>query len=711
MSSPSSSCKRSALATLITAATLGLPLTGWAQDNADPITLKEVEVTGERVEDPTAPVSGYRADTALSATKTATAIEDTAQSISVITTDRIDDLGAETVQETLRYSAGVGAETFGLDSRGDWSRIRGFDPVIFLDGLQKTFGFYQSPRTEPFTLERIEILRGPASTLYGQGSAGGLINLVTKRPLEEQRTHLEIQVGNHDRKQLNIDTSGPLTDDGSLLYRLVAVGRDSDTQVNFVEDNRTVLTPSLTWRPNDQLEWTLIGNFQEDRTGSTTQFLPIEGTLKPAPHGLPRIPIDVFISEPGFDQYQTRERSGTSLLAFAVNDDLTLRQNLRYSQTEVDYRTMYGQFPPTLQPNGDLPRVAYANKPELDALTMDNQAELLLGSGNIRHRVLAGVDYQHAVSQARSAFNGNAGAINVYNPVYGGFTGFSPADFNEGPENTVSQLGVYLQDEVTIAERWVTTLGIRRDETENRTEGRADQEDDAVTGRAALLYNADNGLSPYISYSESFQPVIGTNVFGESFKPLEGEQIEVGLKYQPPGSNSLYTAAIYDLRQKNVRAPDPNNPQNQIQTGEARSRGIELEALAEISPSWDVIAAYTYTDTEVLEGVNEGNHLASVPEQTASLWSQHDLTIAGLPGLRAGAGVRYVGDNYGGVDTLKTPGVTLFDAMLGYAVGRWDFRLNVNNIEDETYFTTCLTRGDCFVGTKRTVIGTVAVTF
>ncbi|MDX1636142.1 MAG: TonB-dependent receptor, partial [Marinobacter sp.] len=431
----------------------------------------------------------------------------------------------------------------------------------------------------------------------------------------------------------------------------------------------------------------------------------------PAPHGLPRIPIDVFISEPGFDQYQTRERSGTSLLAFAVNDDLTLRQNLRYSQTEVDYRTMYGQFPPTLQPNGDLPRVAYANKPELDALTMDNQAELLLGSGNIRHRVLAGVDYQHAVSQARSAFNGNAGAINVYNPVYGGFNGFSPADFNEGPENTVSQLGVYLQDEVTIAERWVTTLGIRRDETENRTEGRADQEDDAVTGRAALLYNADNGLSPYISYSESFQPVIGTNVFGESFKPLEGEQIEVGLKYQPPGSNSLYTAAIYDLRQKNVRAPDPNNPQNQIQTGEARSRGIELEALAEISPSWDVIAAYTYTDTEVLEGVNEGNHLASVPEQTASLWSQHDLTIAGLPGLRAGAGVRYVGDNYGGVDTLKTPGVTLFDAMLGYAVGRWDFRLNVNNIEDETYFTTCLTRGDCFVGTKRTVIGTVAVTF
>ncbi|MDX1636245.1 MAG: TonB-dependent receptor plug domain-containing protein, partial [Marinobacter sp.] len=319
MSSPSSSCKRSALATLITAATLGLPLTGWAQDNADPITLKEVEVTGERVEDPTAPVSGYRADTALSATKTATAIEDTAQSISVITTDRIDDLGAETVQETLRYSAGVGAETFGLDSRGDWSRIRGFDPVIFLDGLQKTFGFYQSPRTEPFTLERIEILRGPASTLYGQGSAGGLINLVTKRPLEEQRTRLEIQVGNHDRKQLNIDTSGPLTDDGSLLYRLVAVGRDSDTQVNFVEDNRTVLTPSLTWRPNDQLEWTLIGNFQEDRTGSTTQFLPIEGTLKPAPHGLPRIPIDVFISEPGFDQYQTRERSGTSLLAFAVN--------------------------------------------------------------------------------------------------------------------------------------------------------------------------------------------------------------------------------------------------------------------------------------------------------------------------------------------------------------------------------------------------------
>lgn len=711
MSSRSFAPKRSLLATLVATAALGLPLTAWAQDNAEPITLDAVEVTGERTEDPTAPVSGYRAETAISATKTATAIEDTAQSISVITTERIDDQGAETVQETLRYSAGVGAETFGLDSRGDWARIRGFTPVVFLDGLQKTFGFYQSPRQEPFTLERIEILRGPASTLYGQGSAGGLINLVTKRPLDTQQTRLEVQVGNYDRKQLNIDTSGPLTDDGSLLYRLVAVGRDSDTQVNYVEDDRRVLTPSLTWRPSDRLEWTLIGNFQEDNSGSTTQFLPIEGTLKSAPHGLPQIPIDVFVSEPGFDRYDTKENSGTSLLSFAVNDNLILRQNLRYSESEVDYQSMYGQFPPTLQPNGDLPRVAYANKPELDAFTMDNQAEFLLGSGGIQHRVLAGIDYQHAVSNARSAYTGNAPAINVYNPVYGSFGGFSPSDFSDSPENTVSQFGVYIQDQITINDRWVTTLGLRRDETNNRTEGGARQEDDAITGRAALLYNADNGLSPYLSYSESFEPVIGVNAFGESFKPLEGEQVELGLKYQPPGSNSLYTAAIYDLRQKNVRAPDPNNPQNQIQTGEARSRGIELEALAEITPSWDIIAAYTYIDTEVLEGVNEGNRLASVPEQTASLWSQHDFTIAGLPGFSAGAGVRHVGANYGGLDTLKTPGVTLFDAMLGYAVGNWDFRLNVNNIEDETYFTTCLTRGDCFVGTKRTVIGTVGVSF
>lgn len=673
--------------------------------------LNSLEVTAERFEDPRAPVQGYRARSSLSATKTATPLIETPQSISVVTAEQIRDQGAATVQETLRYSAGVGAESFGLDSRGDWSKVRGFDPVIYLDGLQKTFGFYKSPRQEPYTLERIEVVRGPASTLYGQGSVGGVLNLVSKRPLEEQRTELGVQLGSHDRRQLNLDSTGPLTEDGSLLYRVVAVGRDSDTQVDRVEDDRTVFAPSLTWRPSEQLEWTVIGNLQEDRSGSTTQFLPIDGTLRPAPHGLPDIPVDVFVSEPGFDEYVTREKALTSLLTYSPDDVWTFRQNLRYAESEVSYQTLYGQFPPTVEPNGDMQRVAYASKPELDALTVDNQAQARFGSTRLEHLVLAGVDYQHAVTNARTAYNGDAGPINLYDPVYGNFTPFTQADYADLPENTVSQLGFYLQDQITFAKRWVTVLGLRHDRVKNKTGGEQAQEDNAVTGRVALLYKADNGVSPYISYAQSFNPIVGTNVFGQAFEPLEGEQIELGVKYQPVGGNSLFTAAVYDLRQKNTRVSDPDNANNQIQNGESRARGVELEAHATLTPNWDLIAAYTYTDTEVLEGNNEGNHLASVPEQTASLWSQHEFAIAGVPGFRVGAGARYVGPNYGGVDSLKTPSVTLFDAMLGYAVGRWDFTVTANNLEDETYFSTCLTRGDCFVGAQRTIVGSARVVF
>lgn len=705
---PITQSRRKTLITAIICASL--PASGFAQQD-NTLLLDTLEVTEETLENPQAPVTGYRAESGLTATKTTTPIAETPQSISVVTGDQIDDQAAVTVQEALRYTAGVTAETFGLDSRGDWARIRGFDPVIFLDGLQKTFGNYQSPRQEPFTLERIEIIKGPSSTLYGQGSAGGIINLVTKRPLNFQRTELGVQAGNNDRKQLNLDSSGPLTDDGSLLYRVVAVGRDSNTQVKRVEDDRLVLTPSITWRPNDSFEWTIIGNFQEDETGSTTQFLPIDGTLRPAPHGLPQIPIDVFVSEPGFDEYNTKENAVTSLVSYSPNDTWSFRQNLRYAESEVSYQTLYGQFPPTLQPNGDMNRVAYAAKPELDSLTLDNQAHAYFRHNQVEHLMLAGVDYQNAVTNTRTAYNPDAGALNLYDPVYGNFTPFADSDFSERPENTVSQLGFYVQDQITIADRWVTVLGLRQDSVENKTEGSKSQKDDAVTGRIALLYKADNGLSPYVSYAESFQPIVGTNAFDEPFKPLEGEQIELGVKYQPAGSNSLYSAAIYDLRQKNVRAPDPSNPQNDIQNGESRSRGLELEALAEISAGWDIIAAYAYTDTEVLEGTNQGNHLPSVPEQTASLWSQHEFAIAGMPGFRAGAGVRHLGHNYGGVDSLKTPSVTLFDAMVGYSVNQWDFSLNVNNIEDETYFTTCLTRGDCFVGSKRTVVGSVSVVF
>lgn len=678
---------------------------------AETATLGAIEVTGERLEDPRAPVDGYRAKTALSATKTSTPIAETPQAISVVTRQQMEDQGVTSVQEALRYSAGVGAEQFGLDSRGDWQSIRGGDPVIFLDGMKKGFGFYNRPRTEPYTLERIEIVRGPSSVMFGQGNVGGIINLASKRPLAQQQTELNLQVGNNGRKQAAIDTTGPLNADGTLLYRLVALGRDSDTQVKQVEDNRVVFAPSITWRPSNRTDWTLMALHQEDRGGSTTQFLPHAGTVKPAPNGLPDIPIDVFMSEPDFDRYDTEEDAVTSLLSHRFNDTWTVRQNLRYSESEVTYQSIYPSFPPTLQDNGDISRVAYANEPDLKSLTVDNQVEAVFGPDNFTHTVIAGLDYQRAESDGRTAFLSDIGDLNLYNPVYGNYTRITDTDYSDIPENTVRQTGVYLQDQLTINERWIAVLGLRYDNARNKTEGGESFEDNEVTSRAGLMYKTDFGLSPYLSYSESFEPINALDALNQPFKPLEGEQIELGAKYQPAGSASFFTATVYDLQEKNRRAPDPVNPNNQIQNGKTEARGVELEAYMALNPGWDVMASYAYTDTEVKEGTNEGARLASIPEHTASAWSQHDFAIAGIPGFRAGAGVRYVGSSWDGADELKTPAVTLFDAMIGFGRGNWDLSLNVNNIENETYFSTCLARGDCFVGTKRTVIGSVNYKF
>ncbi|WP_120995532.1 TonB-dependent siderophore receptor [Stutzerimonas urumqiensis] len=694
---------------------LGLPLAGFAtsiaaQESVDAaLELPAQQVTASPAERADGPVDGYVATRSVTGTKTDTPLLEVPQSISVITADRMQDQGVQTVQDALRYVAGVRGEAFGLDTRGDWAKVRGSSPELFLDGLQQTFGYYNNIRTDPYTLERIEVLKGPSSMLYGQSPVGGLVNLVSKRPQAEPRTELQAQYGNYDHKQIALDSTGPLNEDGSLLYRVVAIARDSQSQVDYVESDRLVLMPSITWRPNDDIEWTLLANVQRDDGGSTSQFLPHEGTVFGAPYG--RYDTDLFVSEPGFDEYDAEQTALTSQFSWRLNETWTLRQNLRYQESEVSYQQIYG-WPPVLNTDKrTLDRIYYVSKPEVDVWVADHNAQALFDTGPIQHTLLIGADYQHAVTNERSA-GGAATPLDLYDPVYGTFDP-SVISLVDSPEQTVVQQGIYVQDQLKY-QRWLLTLGLRKDWADNRTDGGTRQKDDAVTGRVGLTYLFDNGVAPYISYSESFQPIIGLNkANNEPFTPLEGEQWEVGVKYQPLGSRSLYTAAVFDLRELNRQMPDPANPNNTLQAGETRTRGLELEALVSVTPNWDLIATYTHLDTEVIEGApgEVGKRLASIPENMASLWSQHQFALFGVPGFRAGAGVRYVGASWDGADDVKTPSTTLFDAMLGYRYQNWDFAVNATNLEDETYYTSCLARGDCFTGSRRTVVGTVSYSF
>ena len=675
----------------------------------DAVELEAQQVIAPRaVERGDGPVEGYVATRSLSATKTDTPVLETPQSISVITADRIRDQGSLTIQDSLRYVSGVRGEAYGIDSRSDSSLVRGTSPGVFLDGLQKGVGYYNNTRTDPFTLERIEVLKGPSSMLYGQSPVGGLLNLVSKRPQAEQSSELQLQYGTFDRKQIAFDSTGPLDEEGTLLYRVIAIQRDSDTQVDHVKDNRLLFMPSLTWRPNEQFEWTLIANAQEDDSGTTSSFLPHRGTVLSAPYG--RIDSDRFVSEPGFDEYDSEQKTLTSLMSWRLDDVWTLRQNLRWQKSKVSYQTIYG-WPFGLSADGrTTERVYSVSKPEVTIWTADHQAESRFDTGALQHTLLLGVDYQHSMTDEKSAF-GVATPLDLYAPVYGSFDP-SVVSLADLPQQRTSQKGLYVQDQVRY-QKWLMTLGLRKDWADTRVEDGDRQKDDAVTGRVGLTYLFDNGVAPYLSYSESFSPIIGLNAdTQQSYKPLEGEQWELGVKYQPPGSNTLLTAAVFDLREQN-RQIFGVTPRGDRQAGETQVQGVELEGLVAITPEWDLIATYTYLDSEVVEGEEgeEGSRIASVPEHMASLWSQHRFSIAGIPGFSAGAGVRYVGASWDGTDSLKTPSTTLFDAMLGYAYQDWSFSLAATNLEDETYYTTCLSRGDCFTGNRRTVVATASYSF
>lgn len=677
--------------------------------------LPEVKVTAPTpAETAISPVQGYVAERSATATKTDTPIIETPQSISVITRDRIVDQGAQTIQDALRYSAGVRSDAFGLDSRGDWAFIRGTDFTQYQDGLRLLFDFYNNVRPDPYALERIEILRGPASVLFGQGSVGGVINLISKRPQPEAGREVEAQLGNYGRRQIAADFTGPLTEDGDWLYRLVVLGRDADTQVDFVEDDRAFVAPSLTWQPSAATRWTFLFNFQRDRSGSSTAFLPWSGTVLPNPNG--RIPTSRFVSEPGFDRYDTDQEAYGWQFEHQANETWTLRQNLRYTESEADYRTLYPDVfsnpsNPFVDPNQrQVFRFSYVSQPEARAFVVDNQAQARFATGALDHTLLLGLDYSRVRIDGRTGFGFEATPFDLFAPVYG--NNFVPPATADDPESSARQTGFYVQDQIALGPRWRLLLGLRHDTATNAVEGGERLEDDAVTKRAGLLYLTDSGLAPYVSYTESFLPIAFTDFFTRPYDPLEGKQYEVGVKYQPPGSRTLITAALYDLREENRLTPDPNNPFNEIQLGEARVKGLELEAVASPMRNLDLIATYSYTDTEATDaGGGPDQVLAGVPEHLASAWGVYRFAIGDLPGFQAGAGVRYIGESTDETGNIKVPSETLLDAMLAYERGPWRFALNAANLTDEEVIATCLARGDCFYGSRRTVVFTTRYRF
>ncbi|MBB3309712.1 iron complex outermembrane receptor protein [Rhizobium sp. BK196] len=696
---------RKCASTTALACALLTPLLPALAQEASPTTLAPIVISGSKDEDPTEPVKGFVASTSATATKTGTPLIETQQSVSVLTADQLTSQNAETVGQALDYVPGVVGEPYGADPRFDSPRIRGFDSrqAQFLNGLRmmRTAG---APAVDPYQLERIEVLRGPASVMYGQGNPGGMINLISKRPIFERFGEIGVQAGSYDTYGTYFDFGDIIPGNSDFAYRLTGLARTASAQVDELDNDRYFIAPALTWQPDEDTKLTILTSIQHDNP-STPSSLPPQLTLN-ASHAN-RLSRDFFVGDKSFDK---SDRTLTNLgyeLEHRLNDTWTFRQNFRYQNFDWNYQAL-GMSTQGLTGGRTINRNATFQDELLNTFNVDNNLLAEFDTGDIRHKMLFGLDYRYYDNNVGTQF-WRATPLDAFNPVYGSVNLIAPT-LSTYVDSTMTQVGLYVQDELAY-ENWRATAALRQDwastagTSTNRLTGLSrslDKDDQKLTGRAGLSYVFDNGIAPYISYATSFEPV-PVPATGGPLQPTTGEQVEVGIKYQPQGWNGYFTVAAYDLKQKNVLTTIGGVP---VQIGEVDVKGTELEGVTSLTDGLDLRAAYTYMQAEIVGGVDDGKRPDNVPEHAASLWLDYTFPEdTALEGFGLGGGIRYVGQRYGDTkNTLDLDAVTLFDAAVHYKKDNMTASLNVKNLADRDYVASCSAFG-CTYGDGRTVMG------
>ncbi len=654
---------------------------------------------------------GYVATSSTAATKSGTPLIETPQAVSVITADEMRQRGAQTLNQALDYTAGVGVNTYGTETRFDWFNIRGFDESTY--GLFRDNSRWQSGEVEgqidPYELQEVDVLKGPSSVLYGQNTPGGLVNLVTKRPDSLESNELILNFGNYARKQVQADIGGAVDAESHWVYRVTGLWRDSDTQVNYVPDERRLLAPALTWNGSAKTKLTILSDYQYDKTG-WSQFLPAEGTLLADPYG--RIPTAFFTGQPGFDFFHRQQWSVAYLFEQRLSKIWTLRQTSRFSKIAFDGDDAFGGGLAADQRT--LSRYGFSNSLDLGLYTLDTQALAQFKAGPTEHVVLVGVDYSHSNVDIASG-SSSAPSIDVFAPSYNAVIP-TPLLYSSTRQPS-DQTGLYFQDQIKWFHKIVTTLSGRQDWTRittNQLLGSSAptvQTPGAFSGRVGVAYVSDWGLTPYFSYSTSFLPTTGVNYYGTPFQPITGKSKEGGLKYQPKHSPAYVTASYFNIDERNVETTDPANPLNELQTGGIRSRGVEVEAVASLFHGLDVHTSYSYLDevvTATTDATQLGKRPTLIPDRLVSAIANYTVSRTKLAGLGVGFGIRNVGTTAGDpTNTLILPGYSLFDASLRYDWKKIRFEVNATNLTDKMYVPICTSDSYCNYGNRRTVLGSL----
>ena len=654
------------------------------------------------------------------ATKLATPDIETPQSVSIVTREQFEEQGATSVRQAVIYTPGVYSNQIGASNRFDYIVLRGFSDGsldnVYLDGL-KMMGdtnSHSSLVVDPWFLEDIEVVRGPASVLYGRSSPGGIVALTSRKPSFDAGGEVKLFAGNNNQRGAAFDVTGALDDNDRVAARLSGMTRYADSQFGPLKEERYALMPSLTWRITDQTRLDLMAYLHRDPEGGSHSGLPYDGTV--VPHYGQKISNTFYEGEDDYDKYDRRENMVGYNIEHMFDSGWSVRQKLRYLHTDVELNQVYaaGWLNET-----ELNRGYSGSDEKMSAITLDNQLDGSFDTWQVNHRLLVGIDYQDR-SNNTTGYYGAFPPIDAFNLVYGAKPDY--IDMYAREKHKLRQTGYYLQDQMSW-DRWRITLGGRYDQVsvsniDKIKDTRSDLDKNNFSTRAALLYLFDNGFAPYVSYSTAFTPTSFADENGNLLDPMKGKQWEAGLKYEPEGLNSQFSASVFRINQTNIATKEePTDPYRSI--GEIESEGVELEAISQLTDSFRLQAAYTYTDIRSKKSSPEeqGKRAVYAPRNQASAWLSYDVKSGPLDGLTLGSGVRYVnGITSDRLNTHTLPSYTLVDMVIGYdltniGIKGLSAQLNVNNLTDKRYVAACNSLSYCYFGAERSIVGSVSWKF
>lgn len=693
---------------------------------------------------PKGPGVGYTATRTDTATKTDTPTLVTPQSISTVTAQQIRDTGAQTISQAISYNAGIQTQPFGADVRAETFLVRGFTEStvgIYRDGLRQANAPFARFLNDPQDLERIDILKGPSSVLYGAGVPSGLVNLVSRTPVVGANFgYIAGDFGSFEYKQTRFDVNTQVGKDGSVWLRVSGLLRDANTQVPDQINNRATISPALTFLWNGTTTLTLLGNYSGTRGSAWPYYAHFD---QPAP--VSRIDVlNVPLGNPAYNSLRTNQNSFGYQFEHVFNDAFKIQQNFRRGYVGYDGQvTDQLSFDPAFQAAGVIPRYAQGISDQLNTIALDTRAIAKAHTGPVDHTLAGGVDYfRQAYTEVLqlganmpnggiSPLTGGATNIDLANPGFaGGPVMLSPLftpGFNSRTYQVIDQVGIYGQEQLAWGGLHLN-LGGREDFSMMRTDnllaaltptvpGSVSSQPSAFTGRAGALYLFDSGLAPFVSYSTSFLPQAGTDAANNPFKPTTGEQIEGGVKYAPPGWRSTFTASYFSIANNNVLTLDPVNIGKSIQAGQIKSRGVEAEAVIGLTPGLNGIFSYSNTDVFVSKASEAPGSLATlgktpigVPRNLGAFFLDYTIQSGRFAGLGGGGGFRYIGRTFvDATNTITNKPVPAVDLLAHYDLGTVRFQLSIRNVADRR--VPICNGSFCNFSLARMALGTVSARF